>query len=79
MSQRATLSEVDRQVVALHKRFTKAMDDRLTAMTPDIKDSYFALLSKLVAKLETGDKPLREIAQEMLAESMSEVLQMVQG
>jgi hypothetical protein len=55
------------------------MDGRLAAMTPELKESYFALLAKLVTKLETGDKALREVAQEMIAESMTEVLQMVQG
>jgi len=79
MSQRSTLSELDRQVLALHKRFVKAMDGRLAAMTPELKESYFALLAKLVTKLEVGDKALREVAQEMIAESMTEVLQMVQG
>lgn len=76
---RPTPSEFDRQVIALHKRFVKAMDARLGSMSEDHKESYFALLSKLVTKLEADDKPLRDVAQEMIAESMTEVLQMVQG
>jgi len=79
MSQRGPLSDVDRLIVATHKRFVKAMDGRLPSMTPDIKETYFTLLSKLVGKLESDEKALREIAQEMVAESLHEVLQMVQG
>jgi hypothetical protein len=79
MSQRAPVSDVDRLIVATHKRFVKAMDGRLASMTPDVKETYFALLSKLVGKLESDEKALRDIAQEMLTESLHEVLQMVQG
>jgi hypothetical protein len=37
------------------------------------------VLSKLVTKLESEEKGLREIAQEMMTEAMAEVLQMMQG
>jgi hypothetical protein len=79
MSQRSPEGEVDRLIIALHKRFVKAMDGRLVVMSPDMKETYFSVLSKLVTKLETEEKALREIAQEMMAEAMSEVLQMMQG
>jgi len=79
MTQRAVQKDVDRQIVATHKRFTKAMDGRLDGMTPEMKETYFSVLSKLVLKLEDEDKPLRDVAQEMMAEAMTEVLQMVQG
>jgi hypothetical protein len=55
------------------------MDGRLDSMTPEMKETYFSVLSKLVLKLEESEKPLREVAQEMMAEAMTEVLQMVQG
>jgi len=57
----------------------KAMDGRLGSMTPEIKETYFSILSKLVTKLETDEKGLREVAQEMMSEAMSEVLQVMQG
>ncbi len=79
MSPRATQSELDRQISASHKRFVKAMDERMGTLPADTKEAYFAILSKLVTKLETPEKPLKEILQEMMAEAMTEVLQMIQG
>lgn len=79
MSQRSPEREVDRLIIAAHKRFVKAMDGRLDIMSPEIKETYFSVLSKLVTKLESEEKGLREIAQEMMTEAMSEVLQMMQG
>lgn len=79
MSQRATGTDVDRLIVTAHKRFVKAMDGRLDSMSPELKETYFSVLSKLVAKLETDDKGLREIAQEMMNEAMGEVLQVLQS
>lgn len=55
------------------------MDARVPAMSPEMKETYFSVLAKLVDKLETEEKPLREVAQEMMTEAMHEVLQMVQG
>jgi len=79
MSQRSPDREADRLIIAAHKRFVKAMDGRLDIMSPEIKETYFSVLSKLVTKLESEEKGLREIAQEMMTEAMSEVLQMMQG
>ena len=55
------------------------MEDRLGTMSPETKDAYFVILTKLVEKLENDEKPLKEIMQEMMAEAMTEVLQMIQG
>ena len=55
------------------------MDGRLGGMSPEMKETYFSILSKLVTKLETEEKGLREVAQEMMTEAMSEVLQVMQG
>jgi hypothetical protein len=79
MNHRSPERDVDRLIVAAHKRFVKAMDGRLEGMSPEIKETYFLILSKLVTKLETGEKGLREVAQEMMTEAMSEVLQVMQG
>ena len=79
MSQRSSANDVDRLIVTAHKRFVKAMDGRLDSMSPELKDTYFSVLSKLVTKLETDHKGLREIAQEMMNEAMGEVLQVLQS
>lgn len=71
--------DLDRLIAATHKRFVKAMDARVPDLSPEMKETYFSVLSKLVDKLETDEKPLREVAQEMMTEAMHEVLQMVQG
>ena len=79
MSQHSPDKEVDRLIIAAHKRFVKAMDGRLDLMSAEMKETYFSVLSKLVTKLELNDKPMREIMQEMMTEAMSEVLQVMQG
>jgi len=79
MSPRAAQSDLDRQIASSHKRFVKAMDERLGTMSDETKEAYFVILTKLVTKLENAEKPLKEIMQEMMAEAMSEVLQMIQA
>jgi hypothetical protein len=79
MSPRAVPSDLDRQIATAHRRFVKAMEERTVTMGEDTKETYFAIVAKLVDKLETPDKPLRDILQEMMAEAMSEVLQMMQS
>lgn len=79
MQPRALQKDLDRQIVATHRRFTKAMDGRLGAMSPETKERYFAVLSTLVAKLETIEKPMREIMQEMMSEAAHLILQEMQG
>jgi hypothetical protein len=70
-------TDLHRQIAATHKRFVKAMEGRMDAMGADTKEAYFVILTKLVTKLEDADKPLKEILQEMMAEAMSEVLQVI--
>jgi hypothetical protein len=79
MSTRAPQTDLERQVAATHKRFVKAMDERMGTMSDETREAYFAILSKLVAKLENPEKPLKDIMQEMMAEAMAEVLQMIQA
>lgn len=71
--------EVDKQIATTHRRLVKAMDQRVPAMPPELKERYFALLSSLVTKLETPDKPLRDVLQESMADAMTFVLQEMQG
>ena len=52
MQPRALQKDLDRQIVATHRRFVKAMDGRLGDLSADTKERYFAVLSALVAKLE---------------------------
>ena len=63
----AAQSDLDKQIAALHKRFVKAMEERMGPVSSDTKEAYVAILLKLVAKLEAPEKPLREIFQEMMA------------
>jgi hypothetical protein len=79
MDQRALQKDLDRQIVSTHRRFVKAMDARLGSMSFDTKERYFAVLSALVGKLETSDKPMRDVMQEMLAEAASVIFQELQG
>jgi hypothetical protein len=79
MTQRALEKDVDRQIAATHKRFVKAMDGRLPTLNADTKERYFAVLSALVGKLETPEKPLRDIMQEMMLEAGSMILQEIQS
>jgi hypothetical protein len=80
MSGRALQNDLDRQIVATHRRFVKAMDGRLPDMGADTKERYFAVLSVLVAKLEDAGKPLKEVMQEMVSEAGHMILQeMTQG
>ena len=79
MNGRALQKDLDRQVAATHRRFVKAMDARLPAMPPETKERYFAVLSALVGKLETPEKPLREILHEMVNEAGSAILAEMYG
>ncbi len=79
MSDTALEQDYDRQIVAVHKRFVKAMNARLDGMSLETKERYYAVLSALTAKLETGEKTLREIMQEMMAEAASLILQEMQA
>jgi hypothetical protein len=74
MDERALQKDLDRQIVATHRRFVKAMDARLASMGFGTKERYFAVLSALVGKLETSEKPMREIMQEMMAEAATLIL-----
>lgn len=79
MDQRALQKDLDRQIVQTHRRFVKAMDARLGSMAADTKERYFAVLSLLVVKLESSEKPIRDVMQEMMAEAASVILQEMQG
>ncbi len=61
--------DLERQIRMTHERFTVAMNQRLSAMTGEQKERYFAVLSGLVGRLEDAGKPLKAVLQEMMAEA----------
>ena len=79
MRPRALAKNLDRQILDTHRRFVKAMAERLGTMRLDTKERYFAVLSVLVAKLEASDKSMREVMQEMMGEAATVILQELQG
>ena len=52
-----------------HDRFVQAMETRLPKIEPESLERYFAVLSKLVGKLEDDAKPLNPVMNEMMAEA----------
>jgi hypothetical protein len=75
MSQELISKGLDMDISATHGRFVEAMEGRLPAMELESKERYFALLSRLVAKLEDPGKHMREILEEMMAEAGAIILQ----
>ena len=71
--------DLESQLRMTHERFVAAMNARLPSMALEQKERYFAVLSALVGKLETTEKPLREILQEMMAEAGAYVLQEIRS
>jgi len=51
------------------ERFCAAMEGRLPSIEADSLERYFAVLSKLVQKLEDQEKGLGQIMSEMMAEA----------
>ncbi len=66
---------LDNDINMTHQRFVLAMEGRLPSMEPDQKERYFAVLSNLVGKLESNEKSLREILQEMMTEAATLIMQ----
>ncbi len=66
---------LDQDIAMAHERFLRAMAERVPAMTVDSKERYFAVLSMLVGKLESPDKNLREILQEMMVEAATHLME----
>lgn len=50
-------------------RFVDALDARLPSIEPESLERYFAMLSKLVDKLEDDSKGLNQIMTEMMTEA----------
>ena len=61
------------------ERFCIAMEARLSSIEPDSLERYFAVLSKLVLKLEDAEKSLGQVMNEMMAETASVIMQEMQS
>lgn len=66
---------LDGDIVMIHERFVVAMQQRVPTMPLDSKERYFALLSSLVSKLESAEKPMADILREMMAEATAIIMQ----
>lgn len=71
--------DLDKQLLATHKRFQKAMEVRLAHMSLESKERYFAVLSLLVQKLEDREKPLREVLQDTMIAAAPHIAQELSG
>ena len=61
------------------ERFCIAMEARFPSIEGDSLERYFAVLSKLVLKLEDPERSLGQIMNEMMAESASIIMQEMQN
>jgi len=68
------LSDIDDDICMAHERLVGAMQSRLPAMSSDTQARYVALLSSLADKLEDARKTLREVARDMMSETMGLLL-----
>ncbi len=75
MSEEMISQALDGDIRMTHERFVAAMEARLPAMSLEMKETYFAILSNLVTKLEDGEKPMRAILQEMMVEAGTMIMQ----
>jgi len=66
---------LDSDISLVHERFVAAMAGRVPGMPFETKERYFTVLSALVSKLETPEKNLREILQEMMSEAAAIIMQ----
>ena len=71
----AISEDLDQQIAMTHERLVQAMEARLPDMHLDTKERYFAILSTLVTKLADPARPLRDVAQEMVAETAGLIFQ----
>ena len=73
------IQDLDKQILATHKRFQKAMEERLAHMTLESKERYFAMLSLLVHELEEHEKPLREVLKDVMIAAAPHIAQELSG
>jgi hypothetical protein len=66
---------LDDDIAMTHARFVRAMETRLPSLNIATKERYLAVLSALVAKLESPDKNLRDILGEMMVEAAAHIME----
>jgi hypothetical protein len=71
-----TLRALHADIRLTQERFCTAMEARLPHIEADTLERYFALLSKLVEKLEDGSKSLGDVMGEMMGDAAAVLLQM---
>ena len=62
------------QVAETQSRFCELMEHRLESVDVASIEKYLGLVGKMVDKLENQEKTLRQVAQEMVAESAAQVM-----
>ncbi len=62
------------QIAQSHLRLGELMDKRLGSSDVDDLEKYFAVLSRLIGKLEEPEKPLKVVAREMVSETAATVI-----
>ncbi len=75
MSEEEISKALDSDIAITHERLVHAMAARVPLMPLDQKERYFSVLSALVGKLESPEKAMREILQEMMTEAAAIMLQ----
>jgi hypothetical protein len=63
-----------KQMPDVHARFSALMLERMKGASGEEVERYFAMMTKMVAKLEDEDKTLRDVLREMAAEYAAVVL-----
>ena len=69
---------LEAEIRMTQERFCLAMEARFPNIEGDSLERYFAVLSKLVLKLEDPDRSLGQIMNEMMAETASIIMQEMQ-
>jgi hypothetical protein len=62
---------LEEDIQMTHDRFVQAMEARIPKIEPESLERYFAVLSKLVTKLEDESRSLDLVMKEMMAEAAS--------
>lgn len=69
----------DIAIVEVHRRFVEVMESvRLETISPEMKQSYLAVMTNLTDKLAMPSKPLSEILGEVMAEAGPFIFQAMQ-
>lgn len=74
VSDKDTHAYLRSQILQSHVRLGELMDERLATAEAEDLEKYFAVLSRLVGKLEDTDKTLKVIAREMVGETAAMIM-----